>query len=237
MPRLSARLAVLILAVLFLGSPGATSAETATDLLLIIDASGSMWGQIEGENKIVIARRVLKDLIGTLPDDSQIGLVAYGHRREGDCEDVETVVAPGPVDKAALGARIDALNPKGKAPITTAIHKTVEVVRSRPGPATVVLVSDGIETCGGDPCQAVRDARDDGIELVMHVVGFDVGEVDVSSLECAAQAGGGLYLDADNAADLSAALDQAVAAPAEVPAGRLSVRWWRTASSPTPRCG
>ncbi len=206
------------------GMAGPAAAEEAPDLLLILDASGSMWGQIQGENKIVIARRVLKELIGELPEGSELGLVAYGHRREGDCDDIETIAAVGPADKAALIAKIDGLNPKGKTPITGAVGEAFNSVRGRDGATTILLVSDGIETCGGDPCQAVRDAKAAGIDFVMHVVGFDVAKEDVSQLECAAQASGGLYFDAENADELSAALDQAVAAAEEIPDGRLSVK-------------
>ena len=71
---------------------------SAPNVVFILDASGSMWGQIEGENKIVIARRVLRELVGELPGDAEVGLVAYGHRREGDCEDIETLVPLSRID-------------------------------------------------------------------------------------------------------------------------------------------
>ncbi len=214
----------VLLVISMIGAAGPTPAEEAPDLLLILDASGSMWGQIQGENKIVIARRVLKDLIGGLPGDSELGLVAYGHRREGDCDDIETVAPLGPADKAALVARIDSLNPKGKTPITKAVGEAFSSVRGRDSATTIILVSDGIETCGGDPCAAVRDAKAAGIDFVMHVVGFDVAKEDVSQLECAAQAAGGLYFDVENADELAAALDQAVAVAEEIPEGRLSIK-------------
>ncbi len=217
-------LVTILLVISMIGAPGPAPAEEAPDLLLILDASGSMWGQIQGENKIVIARRVLKELIGGLPEGSELGLVAYGHRREGDCDDIETVVPMGPAAKAALVARIDDLNPKGKTPITKAVGEAFNSVRGRDRATTIILVSDGIETCGGDPCQAVRDAKAAGIDFVMHVVGFDVAKEDVSQLECAAQAAGGLYLDADSADQLADALDQVVAAAEEIPDGRLSVK-------------
>ena len=68
-------------------------------LLLVVDASGSMWGQVDGENKIVIARRVLAELVDGLADGTEVGVIAYGHRREGDCDDIETVIAIGPFDR------------------------------------------------------------------------------------------------------------------------------------------
>lgn len=200
-------------------------AAGSTDLLLVLDASGSMWGRVAGEPKIAIARRVLKDLAGKVPADTAVGLIAYGHRREADCDDIATVLPIGPLDVATLAATVDGLNAKGKTPITKALQQAIGAVKARDTVATVVLVSDGIETCGGDPCATVRAAKDAGVKLVLHVVGFDVGEVDVSQLECTAQAGGGLYFDARNAADLAAAFDQVLEAPAaDVPASRLVVK-------------
>ena len=195
----------------------------SSDLLLVLDASGSMWGQIQGENKIVIARRVLGDLIGELEEGRNVALIAYGHRSEGDCNDIETVAPLGPLDRAGLTKTIEGLNPKGKTPITAALQDAVDLAKASGRKSTVILVSDGIETCGGDPCALVSNAKAAGVDFVLHVIGFDVDEEDVSSLECAAQAGGGLYLSAENAAELSGAMETAVALPAETPTGRLVV--------------
>ena len=193
-------------------------------LLLILDASGSMWGQIEGENKIVIARRVLSELVGELGDDATVGLVAYGHRREGDCDDIETLAPLGPLDRSALVESVNGINPKGKTPITAAVEHSLAVLAEADTAATVVLLSDGLETCGGDPCEAVRLARESGSELLLHVIGFDVEGEDLSQLQCMAQAGGGLFLSAENADQLADALDTAIALGVETPAGRLVVR-------------
>jgi len=200
-----------------------SSAQSPPAQLFVLDASGSMWGEIDGEHKIVIARRVFGELVDGLPNDSEVGLIAYGHRREGDCADIETVVPVGPLDKVSIKATVDGLNPKGKTPITASIKQAFEILRSREDHSTVILVSDGLETCGGDPCSAVRLAKDEALDFVLHVVGFDVTGEDVSQLECAAQAGGGLYLSAENASELGAALEAAVAMPATLPAGRLSL--------------
>ncbi len=213
MPR---RMMLLATVAVLLGAGFATTtlAQTAPPgtgsptVLLILDASGSMWGQIEGENKIVIARRVLGGLVDGLAADTEVGVIAYGHRREGDCDDIETVVPMGPLDPAALQEAVNGLNPKGKTPITRSVSQAFDLLRQRTGQggATIILVSDGLETCGGDPCATVRTAKEQGIDFVLHIVGFDVAKEDVSSLECAAQAGGGLFLSAENAGELSACL-------------------------------
>ncbi|MEO8601811.1 MAG: vWA domain-containing protein [bacterium] len=193
------------------------------DLVFILDASGSMWGQVNREAKIAVARRVLKQVLASVPADTAVGLVAYGHRSKEDCADIELIAAPGTLSRAALAEKVEGLQPKGKTPITAAVTKVFDQLRGRERPTSVVLVSDGLETCGGDPCAAVRAARESGARFVLHVVGFDVGAVEVAQLECMAQAGGGLYLPAANADQLAAALNQAVAMTPETPVGRLIV--------------
>lgn len=222
------RTLLFFIAMVFWIAPFAVSAQTAAQkspdrLLLILDASGSMWGQIGGENKIVIARRVMKNLVNKLGADTQIGLVAYGHRREKDCEDIEIITPLAALNKAALVQQIDGLNPKGMTPITGAIRKAFAAVPAGPGATTIVLFSDGLETCDGDPCQIVSQAKTAGTNFVMQVIGFDVGKENVAQLECAAQAGGGLYLSAENADELAAAFERAVA-PVDPSNAFLSVK-------------
>ncbi len=196
----------------------AAAADDRAPLVLVLDASGSMWGQVRGEAKIVGARRVIGELAGALDPATPVALVAYGHRRQGDCADIEAVVPLGALERSGLVAAVGGIDPKGKTPITAAVERALAIA---PAGARVVVVTDGLETCGGDPCAAVRTAKGRGSEFILHVVGLDVEKEDVSSLECAAQAGGGLFLAAADAAGLAAALETAVARPAEVPAGAL----------------
>ena len=107
------------------------------------------------------------------------------------------------------------------------------MVEDSPQGATLILLSDGLETCGGDPCRAVRLAKErlakerlakeHGKQLVLHVVGFDISGQDTSQLQCMAQAGGGLFFNAENAEGLAEALEAAVALPVDAPVGRLAV--------------
>ena len=90
-------LLTLTLALVLSENPSLASDEE--NLVLILDASGSMWGRVEGRPKIVIAKQVMTDLIQELPAGLNTGLVAYGHRRKGDCNDVEELVPIDPLDK------------------------------------------------------------------------------------------------------------------------------------------
>lgn len=194
-----------------------TKAASATEdsvapanLMFILDASGSMWGQVEGTAKIVIAKEVLSDLIKGLPDNTIAGLVAYGHRRKGDCNDVEELIALGPLNKQAMIARVQGLSPKGKTPISRSVRLTAEQIKHLEDETTIILVSDGKETCDPDPCGLVKDLKASGIKFIMHVIGFDVTEEEKMQLECMAKEGGGKYFTADNAGEFSAAASEVV---------------------------
>ena len=198
----------LFLFIVPIGMPTSVSwaAETpAGNLVLILDASGSMWGQVEGKAKIAIAKEVLAGLIEDLPKDLNVGLVAYGHRRKGDCNDVEELKPLSMLDKAALIRKIKAISPKGKTPITLSVKLTAEKLKTLEDETTIILVSDGKETCEGDPCALVKELKQSGVRFVMHVVGFDVTEEERKQLECIAGAGGGTYYAAKNAGEFQMA--------------------------------
>ena len=183
---------------------------TPGNLMFILDASGSMWGQVEGTVKIVIAKEVLTELIQGLPDDTVAGLVAYGHRRKGDCDDVEELIALGPLNKQAMITQVQKLNPKGKTPISRSVRLTADRIKHLEDETTIILVSDGKETCDPDPCNMVKKLKASGIKFVLHVIGFDVTEEEKQELECMAREGGGRYYTAGNAGEFMSAAREVV---------------------------
>ncbi|MDC0357286.1 VWA domain-containing protein [Oligoflexia bacterium] len=184
---------------------GIANAEQST-LYYILDASGSMWGRVEGKIKIQVAKDILAELITEMPAGVDSGLTVYGHRKKGDCTDIEELVPPGIVDKALIKSTINRISPKGKTPLADSIQKTVKALKDREGELTLVLVSDGIETCNQDPCKLTETLRASGIKFVMHVVGFGVGDAASKQLACIADAAGGRYLAAATASELLASL-------------------------------
>lgn len=193
------------------------------NVIFILDASGSMWQKLDGEFKITTAKSVLKNLIGHLPAYSYVGLVAYGHKQKSDCNDIETIIPLGPLAKQAFLARLDSINPMGKTPIAKSISNALALIPSEWAPVTIVLISDGLETCEGNACDVVRIAKEQGVKITVHVVGFGIEEKDQSPLECIAQAGEGQYLSANNAGELNNALIKTVEAPPTA-GGYLSVK-------------
>ena len=72
-----------------------TTASMAADkAIIVLDASGSMWGQIDGRPKLEIARESLRNVLKSMPSDLELGFMAYGHREKGNCSDIELIVPP-----------------------------------------------------------------------------------------------------------------------------------------------
>lgn len=123
-------------------------AESANfpEVMIIFDASGSMWGVAGNESKINSAKAVLHQLIPSLPDEVNVGLTVYGHRRKGDCGDIEILLPAGSRDRSLFLQQVDAISPKGKTPISDAIKMVVLELKNRENETTIILVSDGEET-------------------------------------------------------------------------------------------
>ena len=188
--------------------------------MLVLDASGSMWGQIQGRPKIEIAREAVGSMLQAWPRNQQIGLMAYGHRSKGDCADIEVLRQPGVLDAAAVQKTVNALQPKGMTPISASVRMAAEQLKFTERKATVILVSDGEETCHADPCALGAELEKLGVDFTAHVVGFDLPKGKArEQLQCLAKATGGMYVEARDAAELNKALGQiAQAAPAPKPA-------------------
>ncbi|WP_197282003.1 vWA domain-containing protein [Dethiosulfatarculus sandiegensis] len=180
------------------------------NVVFVLDASGSMWGQIKGTAKIEIAKKVMKDLIQAIPKEFNTGLMAYGHRRKGDCRDIEMLVPLGPHDPRAMIEKVMALKPKGKTPLSASVQKAAKALRHTEQKATVVLVSDGLETCDMDPCALARELAMSGVDFKVHVVGFGLSKGDQERLRCLADQTGGLFLAANDADSLLKALKATV---------------------------
>ncbi|WPZ14229.1 VWA domain-containing protein [Nitratireductor rhodophyticola] len=196
-----------VLAALLFAFPAMAAGKT----IIVLDGSGSMWGQIDGTTKIEIARDTLRKVMETLPKDTELGLVAYGHREKGSCSDIEIAIPPATGTAAAVADFADRLNPKGKTPLTDAVRKAAEELRIEENAATVILVTDGLETCNADPCALGRELEASGVDFTAHVVGFGLSEEEGQEVACLAENTGGLYLKADDAGQLAEALETTVA--------------------------
>jgi Ca-activated chloride channel homolog len=187
-----------------------------------------------GPAKIEIARNVIGDVLRGWPQNTELGLIAYGHREKANCGDIQMLVPVGRVNASVIKAVVDDINPKGKTPLTDAVKLAAKELRSTEEKATVILVSDGLETCNADPCAIASELEKSGVNFTVHVVGFGTSKTENRQLQCLADNTGGRLLSANNASQLKNALVetvQLVEKPIEektivvkVPAGQVSLK-------------
>lgn len=183
----------------------ALSAPTLPDaVFFVVDTSASMSDDVLAlsgnfEPKIDIAQRSLIELRSALPDSIDTGLLSYpGSRARFECSEGQVEVELGAGSEGSFRNAVTGLDPSGDTPTAEALTYVSDLIRRENGPVTVVLISDGMSSCG-DPCEAADDLdRDTDWDLV--VIGFDLG--DTRELECMADVTGGTYINVDDGAAL-----------------------------------
>lgn len=225
--RAEMKAAVFLIASAMSTAPGLVSGQAGAQSLLVLDASGSMWGQLDGKTKIELARDAVDSMLQDWPTEQSLGLIAYGHRRKGDCTDIEVLLPAGARDNDALRERVGALTPKGMTPITASVRMAAEALKYTEQKATVILISDGEETCNADPCALGVELEQLGVDFTANVIGFDLPEGKArEQLQCLAANTGGRYIEARDAAELTEALgDVAASAPAPSFAVTTAEQW------------
>ncbi|MEO5806854.1 VWA domain-containing protein [Devosia sp.] len=187
----------------------------AEKAIIILDASGSMWAQVDGKARITIARETLATVLKGVPDDLELGFMAYGHREKGNCDDIEMMVEPAAGTAAAILKAADGITPKGKTPLSAAVRMAADDLKFTEEKATVILITDGLETCNVDPCALGNDLESQGVDFTVDVVGFGLTEEEGKQVACLADNTGGQYFSAQDGDSLVKALAQTVAETAK----------------------
>lgn len=195
-------------AVLTARSAAAVDVPADNSLLLVLDASGSMAESAGGgQTRIAAAKRALNDLIGELPDTSNVGLRVYGATKDSGCDDTNLVAPVAPLDRAGLRQAVRQFRPRGDTPIGRSLEAAAEDLEDAPGRKTIVLVSDGEDTCTPpSTCDVARDLARQGVDLRIEAIGLQVGAEARRQLSCVAKVTGGSYFDAPDARALNGQL-------------------------------
>ncbi|MCC6943668.1 MAG: VWA domain-containing protein, partial [Thermomicrobiales bacterium] len=219
-------LAVLLLSVLTVGAIAAQDDEESADnadsqivnVEIILDASGSMAEEIEpGVTRIDAAKTVLRSIIGKLPqsDNVNIGVRVYGHKgannetgRAESCLSTDLMVPVLGTDRELLSSVVDNYQPVGWTPLTLALQSSEldfpETAENQIN--TVVLMTDGLETCGGDPCTIAGQLHNGPKAITTNVIGFALAPDEEKALQCVADQGGGVLIGAATAVELNEAM-------------------------------
>jgi hypothetical protein len=192
------------------------AAAVPKKIQIVLDMSGSMAAKDQGGTRADSARKAIAKALETIPGDVPVSLRLYGHRvdkeqKEESCKDTERVVDFTENASPKILAALAAAKPLGQTPIAYSLRKAAEDL----GPAdetkdtVILLVTDGDETCGGNPEALVDELLRLGYEMRIYTVGLGVDRDTKRRLEQVATKTGGTYTDAANTAKLQKALADA----------------------------
>lgn len=193
-------------------APCQAETNASTTNIVVFDASGSMWNKMENSTRIEIAREVMKQFLDGYDTKQPLGVIAYGHRKRGDCNDIEVLVEPSKIDPATVSKQINTLLPKGKTPLAESLRRAGKLIPKTAEDANILLITDGLETCDGDPCAVAKEMIAEGIKVRAHVVGFGLTKAEADSLSCIAALTGGKMFNPSNGDELLDALKESVIA-------------------------
>lgn len=192
-------------------------ATSSTPVMVVLDSSGSMNSSDAPGPRIDAAKGAVRGLVRALPADAQVGLEVYGTstgsspaEKDAGCRDITVPVPVGPVDPAKFTASVDGVQARGYTPIGQSLLTAAQNLPQQ-GPRSIVLVSDGEDTCAPPPpCDVAQQLKAKGVDLVVHTIGFKVDQAAREQLTCIAGATGGSYRDAADGPALGSVLQNQV---------------------------
>lgn len=201
----------------------AASTSCTDDAMFVFDGSGSMaeigFNLLE-EPRIFEARRAVHTALPSIAAVRRVGLVIYGPGRSDACGHIDLRFSPREQAAGPIINAVDHLEPEGETPLTASVALAAQALDYRTNPGVIVLLTDGKETCGGQPCQLAAELAAEAQNLTVHVIGFKVrGEhfgwsdpdavgyqSTVTVAQCLAEATGGKYVATETLDELIVAL-------------------------------
>ncbi len=198
-------------------SSGDDTKACQSDAMIVFDASGSM-GTTDYALKVPRIARLKQSLRVVVPEVApvrRLGLIVYGEGAYDDCNAIQLHMRPTANAADQLLGIVETINPRGRTPLTESVRQAAEALDFRQQPAVIVLVTDGEETCGGDPCALGTQLEKSGLDVTVHVIGYREGGggVDYFKARCIADATGGSYFAVSTEDQLIKALRQTLGCP------------------------
>ena len=202
------KIKILILLGLIISSSNSYSQkkqEPVNRILFVFDASQSMLGRWQSGRKIDIAKQLLTNITDSLKDvrNLELALRVYGHQRSfppQDCDDtrLEINFIPSNIFAERVKGKLSMIRAKGTTPIARSLEEAASDFPIDNSRNIVILITDGKEECGMDPCAVSRLFAKKGIILKPFVIGIGLDESWKDNLDCV-----GTFFDAANEKDFS----------------------------------
>lgn len=191
------------------------------NILILLDCSFSMKEKLEGSmQKMDAAKMVLQQALARVPSDVNLGLRVFGQGYTGDpfidCKQSALLVPLGQGNRRSIIERTRQVHPYGLTPLEFALRQAAESdLSGLNGPKTLILISDGADTCGGNPCEFIKQLPRLGIKLKVDIVGLSlkhrIDDIQArNQLNCITETSGGKYYDANTAAQLIESISASV---------------------------
>lgn len=192
--------------------------DKSLNVEILLDASGSMASKANSEVKMEAAKKAIYNYLDKIPDNANVMLRVYGHKgrnNENDkslsCGSSEVMYPLQPYNKEQFNAVLSKFGPKGWTPLASAIESVNDDFKEYTGEENlnvVYIVSDGEETCGGDPVNAAKNLNQSSTHAVVNIIGFDVKNSEQQQLKNTAEAGKGNYATVSSADELHQTLNK-----------------------------
>ena len=186
------------------------------NIIVILDSSGSMADKIDAGAKIDVAKRAVSDLLTKIPKGVNTGLIVYGHKGSNStadktlsCQGIEEVVKLGANNSSNIISAMDSFSPKGWTPIAGSLDFAKDIFKKM-GTADknyLILVSDGVESCDGDPLASAKNLKSEIPGIKLNVIGFTTDTKTRNFLGEITNKAGGSYLTASNSSDIAKAFN------------------------------
>lgn len=180
--------------------------------VIMIDSSRSMAGEINGEIKMSIAKESVTQFANNLPEGSQVSLKVYGHEGTNQEKDkmkscaAVTEIYNNTYNANEFSKSLNEIQPRGWTPIA----KALESIKNddKESQMVIYVVSDGIETCDGDPVQSVQNLKNMGFDITVNILGFNIENKGQTALQAISNAGNGEFQNFTSQEDLNKYLRQ-----------------------------
>jgi|GEM_PF-6101353 len=189
---------------LVISCAAAVRADESGQVLFILSGSGSMGMHTDGTAKLDLAKKTVAELMEGFKRKPALktGLRLYGHN-EKSCDDTELAVPPADNSQEQISYKAGNLAPRGYSPLSKAMLAAEgDFDKTAPGPKEIVIISDGKDSCAGDPCAAAKTLKANGIVTKVHAIGFGSRPEELRKMECLAKPFAGVTVNYDNAAKL-----------------------------------
>ncbi|MCM3576020.1 VWA domain-containing protein [Mesobacillus subterraneus] len=192
--------------------------QKTKNIAIHIDSSGSMNGQVSGGVKMDLAKNAVKKFAAGFPDNTPITLRTYGHKGTGNdkdkqlsCSSTEVMYETNTYNEQNFSAALNKFKPSGWTPIAASIKAGYDDLKTKAAENTeniLYVVSDGIETCDGDPVEEARKLANSDLKVKVNIIGFNVDDEGQRQLKAAAEAGNGQYYTVNSKVELENTLNK-----------------------------